>query len=191
VRSLARIGLLFAFVGAIGCPALDPSHGLVTTPPDQLLDYNDFVCSVMPVLIKRCSYLACHGNEIHALRIYSPGKLRLGDPTTRLARDALLTADEVERNFESAAGFVLSATPAQRNPPDVQQVLLLGKPLKASAGGAEHHGVGIFPTYPNTDANADPEFQALLAWVAGAKLDANKLTDDCTRVLATLKLKPR
>jgi hypothetical protein len=188
----ARWLILIALVTvASGCPGLDPSHGLNTTPPDQFLDYNTYVCTVMPVLVKRCSYLGCHGNELHALRVYSPGKLRLGNPATRMARDALLTGDEVELNFESASGIVLSATAAERNPPDVQKVLLLGKPLKASAGGGEHHGVGIFPAYPNSDINKDPEFQALLAWVAGGKMPANQLTADCTSVFKTLKLNPR
>ena len=191
MRTRAFILVVLVAVGAAGCPGLDPTHGLNPTPPDQFLDYNTYVCTVMPVLVKRCSYLACHGNELHALRIYSPGKLRLGNPTTRMARDALLSADEVELNFESASGIVLSSTPADRNPPDVQKVLLLGKPLRASAGGAEHHGVGIFPTYPNTDANKDPEFQALLAWVAGAKTAANQLSPDCAKVFSTLKLTPR
>jgi hypothetical protein len=178
-------------VAVAGCPALDPTQGLNATPPDQFLDYNSYVCTVMPVLVKRCSYLACHGNENHALRVYSPGKLRLGNPTTRMARDTLLTAQEVELNFESASGIVLAASAADRNPPNVQKVLLLGKPLRASAGGAEHHGVGIFPAYPNTDPNKDPEFQALLAWVAGAKTAANQLSPDCAKLFSTLKLTPR
>lgn len=188
-RSLGLV--LLVAVGAAGCPALDPTHGINPTPPDQFLDYNAYVCTVMPVLIKRCSYIACHGNADHALRIYSPGKLRLTMPTTRLARDAALSSDEVERNFESASGIVLAASAAERNPPDVQKVLLLGKPLKASAGGAEHHGVGIFPAYPNTDPNKDPEFQALVAWVAGGKMAANQLAPDCAKVLSILKLTPR
>jgi hypothetical protein len=191
VTALRSFFVVLVVVAAAGCPGLDPSHGLNATPPDQFLDYNTYVCTVMPVLIRRCSYTACHGNELHALRVYSPGKLRLGNPTTRMARDALLTGDEVELNFESASGIVLSATAAERNPPDVQKVLLLGKPLKAGAGGAEHHGVGIFPAYPNTDPNKDPEFQALLAWVAGAKMPAGQLTSDCMGLFTKLKLPPR
>jgi hypothetical protein len=191
VRPLRHGVVVLVALGVAGCPALDPTHGLNATPPDKFLDYNAYVCTVMPVLIKRCSYVACHGNADHALRIYSPGKLRLAPPTTRQARDGLLTADEVELNFESASGIVLAASPAERNPPDVQKVLLLGKPLKASAGGAEHHGVGIFPAYPNVDINKDLEFQALLAWVAGGKMAANQLTPDCANLIAVLKLTPR
>src|ERR1700733_14991828 len=93
--------LLLTLVSGIGCPAPDPTTGLATKQlPDQVLDYNEFVCHVQPVLIKRCSYLACHGSASHALRIYSPGKLRIGDPQTRAARSGALTSDEVEANFE-------------------------------------------------------------------------------------------
>src|SRR5947207_3115571 len=97
------------------CPAKSSSSrpSRAPTSPDNFLDYNDYVCNVMPVLVKRCSYLACHGNGDHALRIYSPGKLRLVPAMTRMARDATLTADEVERNFESASGIVLATTPAE------------------------------------------------------------------------------
>jgi hypothetical protein len=186
-----RLAVVLILVAGAGCPSPDPSQGLNATSPDMFLDYNDYVCNVMPVLVKRCSYLACHGNIDHALRVYSPGKLRLVPATTRMGRDALITGDEVERNFESAAGIVLATTAADRNPPDVQKVLLLGKPLKASAGGAEHHGVGIFPAYPNTDPNKDPEFTALVAWVAGAKLAATQLPADCASLFGALKLTPR
>lgn len=187
----ARSFAVAVMVAAAGCPSPDPSQGLTQTTPEALLDYNDYVCNVMPVLVKRCSYVACHGNELHALRVYSPGKLRLAPPTTRMARDAKLTADEVSRNFESAVGILLGTTAADRNPPDVQRVLLLGKPLKASAGGAEHHGVGIFPAYPYTDPNKDPEFTALVAWVAGNKLAASSLPPDCASFFAALQLTPR
>lgn len=174
-----------------GCPSPDPTQGLVTVPPDQLLDYNTFVCTVMPVLVRRCSYLGCHGDPNHALRVYSPGKLRQLPTTTRRDRDAALTPDEVELNFESASGVVYLSSPADRNPPNWQKVLLLGKPLKASNGGAEHHGVGIFPTYPLTDQTQDPEFTALAQWVAGAKMPANSLTSDCAQLMSLLKLTPR
>jgi hypothetical protein len=189
--ALIVVAAVLVAVGATGCPAPDLSQGLNTTPPDNFLDYNDYVCNVMPVLAKRCSYVACHGNADHALRVYSPGKLRLAPPTTRAARDSVMTADEVERNFESASGILLGTTAADRNPPDVQRVLFLGKPLKASAGGAEHHGVGIFPAFPYTDPNKDPEFTALVAWVAGTKLPASQLPPDCATFFAALKLTPR
>lgn len=177
-------------VGLAGCPSPNPSQGLATTvPPDQLLDYNEFVCHVEPVLVRRCSYLGCHGNADHALRVYSPGKLRLGDPTTRAARDAMLTADEVERNFESASGIVYTNTVEERQAPS-ERVLLLEKPLSARFGGAEHHGVGIFPAYPAQDLDHDAEWKALVAWVGGKK-QPSPVDADCAQTFMIMGLQPR
>jgi hypothetical protein len=186
---LRALVLVFT-VALCGCPSTNPSQGLATTvPPDQLLDYDQFVCTVEPVLIRRCSYLGCHGNADHALRIYSPGKLRLGDPTTRAARDAMLTAEEVERNFESASGVVYSNSAAERQQPS-ERVLLLEKPLSARAGGAEHHGVGIFPVYPAQDLDHDPEWKALVAWVGGGK-QPSPVDADCAQTFMIMGLEPR
>ncbi|MCU1281506.1 MAG: hypothetical protein JWM53_5052 [bacterium] len=183
----------FAFVLVIalgGCPAPDNSHGLVTTaPPAQLLDYNEFVCEVQPVLIRHCSFLGCHGNAEHALRVYSPGKLRLDDSgATRAGRDAKLSATEVMRNFESATGTVYFAQPADRLSPN-DKVPLLSKPARASVGGAEHHGVGIFPVYPAPDLEHDPEWAALSGWVGGKKATGSETA--CADMFMKLGLKPQ
>jgi hypothetical protein len=182
----------FAFVVLLaGCPATNPSQGIAPgNDPDTLLDYNYFVCNVQPVLIRRCSYLACHGNAHHALRLYSPGKLRLVDDGTLSGRDATLTANEVELNFQSAAGLVLTASASERMRPDFQKVLLLGKPLARRAGGAEHHGVGIFPVYPAQTIQEDPEFTALVQWVQGVK-QPTPLDQSCTDMFNNLNLTPR
>jgi hypothetical protein len=185
---------VFALVVAIalpGCPALDPKQGLGTTgSPDAFLDYNAFVCTVEPVLIRRCSYLACHGNADHALRLYSPGKLRQVDPGTRNGRDGVLSDSEVELNFQSVSGLLYGATAAQRAQPDLQHVPLLGKPLKASFGGAEHHGVGIFPAYPAQTLADDAEWQALVAWIGGAK-QPSPVDTACAQVFTLMGLQPR
>ena len=174
-----------------GCPAPDNAHGIVSTGlPSQVLDYNEYVCEVQPVLVRRCSFLACHGNADHALRVYSPGKLRLDDSaaTTRAARDAKLTADEVFRNFESATGTVYYAQPSDRMNPD-DRVPILVKPTRAAFGGAEHHGVGIFPVYGAADLSHDPEYQALAAWVGGKK--ATGAEPACADMFMKLGLKPQ
>jgi hypothetical protein len=154
-----------------------------------VLDYNEFVCRVEPVLIRHCSYLACHGNPDHALRIYSPGKLRLGSADTRLTRDALLSADEVERNFESATGTVYAASADDRRSVD-DHVPILAKPLRASFGGAEHHGVGIFPVWPATDLDHDLEWGALAAWVA-PKPQPFAVDAECTALFKKMGLTPK
>jgi hypothetical protein len=184
-RAFLALALLCA------CPSPDPKQGIdPANQPDALLDYNDFVCNVQPVLIRRCSYLGCHGNPQHAMRLYSPGKLRAADDGTRNGRDGMLSGIEVELNFQSASGLVLTATPAERAAPNLQKVLLLGKPLARRAGGAEHHGVGIFPVFPAKTIGEDLEFAALVAWVQGAKL-TQPLDSACQSVFQTMGLTPR
>ena len=54
-------------------PIPDPTTGL---------DETAFRAKVEPILVKQCSYNACHGNTGSALRIYAPGTLRqLAYPT--------------------------------------------------------------------------------------------------------------
>ncbi len=184
--------LPLAFVVAVaGCPAPDNTHGIVTTAlPAQLLDYNEYVCEVQPVLIKRCSYFGCHGNSQHALRVYSPGKLRLNDNpmASRATRDQMLSADEVFRNFESATGTVYAAQPSDRQSPD-DHVPILVKPVRAAFGGSEHHGVGIFPVAGAMDLEHDTEYQALAAWVGGKK--ATGTEPACADMFMKLGLKPQ
>jgi hypothetical protein len=183
--------LILAFtVALVGCPAPDNAHGLVTTaPPAQFLDYNEFVCEAQPVLIRRCSFLGCHGNADHALRVYSPGKLRLDSSmVTREARDAKLSQAEVTRNFESATGTVYAAQPSDRQNPD-DRVPILVKPTRASFGGSEHHGVGIFPAYPSQDLQHDAEYQALAAWVGGKTATGKEPA--CADMFTKLGLNPQ
>jgi hypothetical protein len=185
-----RLFLVATAVALAGCPAPDNSHGLVTTaPPAQLLDYNEFVCEVQPVLIRHCSFLGCHGNAEHALRVYSAGKLRLDEGAgTREIRDAKLSEVEVMRNFESATGTVYFAQPSDRQSPN-DKVPILSKPARASVGGAEHHGVGIFPVYPAQDLSHDPEWIALSSWVAGKKATGSEPA--CADMFMKLGLKPQ
>ena len=165
--------IFLIFVG--GCTRLDPAGGLAV----PALDYDEFVCAVQPVLVKRCSYIACHGHPDHALRLFSPGKLREGDTVTRAQRDAPLTAHEIELNFQSAVGLASQPT------------LLLQKPVKAVFGGGEHHGVGVFPSDPDAHALADdPEWHALADWVGG-KAQPRPVTADCQQTFDTLGLTPR
>jgi hypothetical protein len=176
-------------VALAGCPAPDPSRGLQTTAaPAQVLDYNQFVCAVEPVLIKRCSYLGCHGNADHALRIYSPGKLRQMDDGVRNDRDSKLTAAEVELNFESAVGTTYAASAADRQSPN-DRVPLLVKPARASVGGSEHHGVGIFPL-PGHTLDDDPEYGPLAAWVGGKK-QPSPVDADCATFFTKMGLQPK
>jgi len=178
--------LLLTLLLATGCPALKSSEGLQTTPAAQLFDHDTFVCDAMPTLIRHCSYLGCHGEENHAFRVYSVGKLRLGDVATRSDRDAPLTPDEIEANFASATGVLLSDHAVPGQSVNIQTASLLLKPLKAQFGGAEHHGIGVFPFPPATTLDGDPEWQALVKWVAGQNLESPR-SADCAALMSALQ----
>ncbi len=181
--------LCLGFLAA--CSSVDPNGGLGTTQlPDQFLDYNEYVCGVQPILIRRCSYLGCHGNPEHAFRLYSTGKLRLGDVANRNDLDAPLTSDEVEKNFESTSGLLYDATSADRALPNLDKLPLLSKPLAARFGGAEHHGIGVFPVYPNKTPTVDTEWGELVAWVGGAK-QSTPPSSDCINFFMSMGLTPR
>ncbi|HUJ59182.1 MAG TPA: hypothetical protein VLX92_11840 [Kofleriaceae bacterium] len=125
--------------------------------PAQALDESVFRCNVEPILVKQCSYNACHGiaGGETALRVYSPGKLRATQAMTIDDLIAPLTDAEQHANFESASGFNFGIT-------DVQDNWLLRKPLPSAEGGYEHHGGAIWMGGTN-----DPQYVAIRAWLTG------------------------
>jgi hypothetical protein len=127
-------------------PAADPSKTLNETA---------FRCGAEPVLITQCSYLACHGKDESALRVYSLGKLRNPPATDSLTASAPLTDGEEHANFLSAAAFATYGVAPADN-------WLLKKPLPAADGGFEHAGGAIFPS--TTDAG----YAAIYKWLNGA-----------------------
>lgn len=135
-----------------------PSCAAVDNPdvpsPDKAFNEAVFRCSVEPVLVRQCSFTACHGLAGSALRIYSPGKLRAAKPADIDTAIAPLTDAEHHANFLSASGFAFATS-------DVLDNLLLRKPLAQSAGGYAHEGGAIFPS------TADTEWIAVRNWLAG------------------------
>ena len=129
-RPSAPVGALAALASVVlacaGCA--DPGDGW--QPPEHA--FRDFQL-VVPVLLRDCGFHACHGSEDRFYRIYGPGRARL-DPATP-AYDAM-TGDEASASFT----FALSMIDTQQ----LEQSLLLRKPLAVEAGGAHHEGVDRF-----------------------------------------------
>ena len=125
-----------------------------TTAQLRTLDLDSFACDVQPVLVRRCSMLACHGQAGHALRLYSPGKLRLGAARTLVQRDAPLTDDELHANYCSARGLAPANDPTDAT-------VLLHKTLAPAVGGGEHKGGVIFRSLD------DPDYQKIRGWLDG------------------------
>jgi len=124
------------------------------TDPSTKLDENVFCGTVQPILLRQCSYAACHGQAGTALRVYAPGGLRAMPPATLDEQNNPLTAAEEHANFTSASGFAVTA-------PNVDDNFLLKKPLPSSAGGFEHSGGAIY------SGTSDPQYMAIRAWLSG------------------------
>ena len=146
-----RVAFAASCALAISCAAVDNPD---VPSPDKKLDEAVFKCSVEPVLVRQCSYTACHGLAGSALRVYSPGKLRAARPADIDTAIAPLTPEEHHANFLSAAGFSFGG-------PEVLDNLLVRKPLAPTAGGYAHEGGPIFTS------TADAEWIAIRNWLAG------------------------
>jgi hypothetical protein len=147
-----RLGSFLVILSLVACTNVEqaPTPMAVTQ-----LDRATFDRCVAPILIRNCSFNACHGNEGFALRVYSVGKLRFpGTANTQDARTQPLTQAENDANYQSAIAFTYGGPSAADN-------LLVRKPLPAAAGGFEHVGGAIFS---GTD---DPCAQQLRAWLSG------------------------
>ncbi len=142
--------LAFCAVGPAACAAIENAP---TAAPADGLDETVFRCSVEPVLVKQCSYTACHGLAHSPLRIYSPGKLRATTPGDIDAAIAPLTAGEHHANFLSASGFRFGTEDPLDN-------LLLRKTLPSTEGGYAHQGGAIFA------GTGDPQWMAIDAWLS-------------------------
>lgn len=133
----------------VGCTGI--SNGPAADPAASL-DEAVFRCNVEPILVRQCSYTACHGIAGAALRVYSPGKLRAVQPVDIDNAIAPLTDGEQHANFESAAGFSFMLSDPLDN-------FLLRKPLPPGDGGYEHLGGVIYKS------NTDPQYLAIKAWI--------------------------
>jgi hypothetical protein len=162
-----RIGVRVALTGTLalaGCTDL--------ARPIQLpeLDRNDFRCNVQPVLQARCGFIACHGDAGQPFRVYARNRLRLDlDLSRPELRNAPLSAEEEQRNFDVARGFARGGS---------AKALLLRKPLDESAGGFFHRARDLYGGTDVFATEADRGFVILKAWVDGAQHPP----DDCVPV---------
>ncbi len=115
----------------------------------QSLDYQTYKTTVEPIFLKkrpghaRC--VVCHVGANHAFRLE---RLNKGASTW--------TEAQSRKNFETVSHLVKPGEPLSS--------ILLIQPLAPSAGGAEFHSGGRQFASQN-----DPDWQAMAAWVKGAK----------------------
>jgi hypothetical protein len=115
-------------------------------PARAALDFETFRTTVQPIFLKkrdeRARCYVCHSQGTpFRLQELSPGAATWNEEQSR-------------KNFEAASKWVV--------PGDPDRSMLLTMPLAAEAGGRPFH-----PGGKHFMSKADPEYQALLAWIRG------------------------
>lgn len=133
-----------------------------TDPAFTKLDRDrvNFEANVLPVLIRDCSFPACHGSPVRFFQVYGLGHGRLL-PGAR-ALDPL-SPEELELAYQRSLSMIDPHAPASSP--------LLRKPLAPNAGGAGHKGVDRLGRDVYQSA-ADAGFKVLEQWVMQAPVTA-------------------
>lgn len=120
-------------------------------------DFRQFQREVYPVLLRDCSFPACHGAPARFMRVWGPGRTRLPneDGTIPEPFDTPTLAEQ-----QASFGLALSMIEER----DLVHSLLLRKPLSVEAGGAGHRGVDSYgrDVYRTTQ---DSGYVTLARWV--------------------------
>lgn len=119
------------------------------------LDVEYFSCAVHPVLVSRCAFPACHGNEDRPFKLYWGAGMRL-DPDLY---NQPTSDEERAANHEAALAFAGDS-------PDDSWLLL--KPLDWNQGGYYHRGAWMYGTWDVFSSTSDPGYQAIESWILGA-----------------------
>ncbi len=160
MKRASALALAYAVAGA-GCAVEEQGDAPVAVSGELA----DFAAYVQPVLRVGCASLDCHGNAGRPLRLYARNGLR--QVATSRGQDA--TDAEMTANMIAIAGLDPAAA-------DIEDHLLLRKPLAVEAGGLHHVGGDLW-----LDQN-DGVYRCLHAWLrAGAGDEAGQAI--CTTVL--------
>lgn len=145
--ALLALGLFCSWLSACGSGSAEYS-GVLPSP-----DGARFVTDVYPILLRDCAFMDCHGKPERFFRIVGPGRARLDES---MKQDDPATLAEVQLTYQRALSMLTSSE-------NVDDSLLLRKPLELGAGGQGHKGVddlgrNIFPTV------TDPSYVVLRTW---------------------------
>jgi hypothetical protein len=146
-RTLVAAGLAIALRTLAACGGDTPDLALAQP------DFPSFEATVYPVLMRDCSFVACHGSSERFFQVFGPGRARL-DPMMPLMEPA--TAAEVLHAYNRALSMIDAREPSRS--------LLLRKPLTLAAGGAGHEGVDAWMRAIYV-SRQDPSYVVLEAWV--------------------------
>jgi hypothetical protein len=117
---------LWFVVAAMGCGSGQEFSGPLPSPDGEL-----FVREVYPLLLRDCAFAGCHGVPERFFHLYGPGRRRM---PAELDYTDPATLDEVLHSYDRTVSMLVSAE-------DIEDSLLLQKPLEEQAGGQGHKGV--------------------------------------------------
>lgn len=148
--SLIALGLCFA---AVGCQEEQPRWQLSEATTSSPLWRE----GAYPVLMRDCSFFACHGSTDRLFQIWGPKRARLSD-ASMLDKEAerVLINDEIQATFDMALGFIDINDPGNS--------LLLRKGLDPQAGGTGHLALDKYGRNVYRSA-ASPGYVDLAKWV--------------------------
>ena len=139
-------------LAAVSCEMPPPD----AQPPRR--DFSEFHNTIYPVLLRDCSFAACHGDAGRFFRVWGPGRTRLPGKTSTPEAFDLPTGDELSATYSLSLAFIDANDAAQSD--------LLRKPLAIEAGGAAHGGIDAYGRNVYRTVQ-DSGFAALAAWVYG------------------------
>jgi hypothetical protein len=144
-----------ACLAAAGCAADEPWAMTEAAPAPAFA--NDLT-GAYPVLLRDCSFFACHGSNDRLFRVWGPSRRRLYELQAGATTDEedRLQYAEMKKTYESAISFV--------DINDPKRSLILRKGLDEQAGGSGHLGLDNFGR--NVYRSADsPGYLTLSRWV--------------------------
>lgn len=139
-------------LAACASACASPTPELQIASPDRA----SFELEVYPVLLRDCSFHACHGSSDRFFQVFGPGRERVLPGA--LALDPV-DPQEVELSYQRARSMLDLERP--------EASLLLRKPLAVGAGGSGHQGTDAFgrDVY---ESEADSGYVVLRAWASSA-----------------------
>jgi hypothetical protein len=151
-----------AAVLLLALSALCCASGKEFSGPSPSPDGEQFVKDVYPMLLRDCAHASCHGMPERFFQLYGPGRIRMPvaqlSAATRVELDSGDPAniDELRHSYERALSMLATSE-------NIEDTLLLRKPLETQAGGQGHKGVDDLGR--NVFASKrDPGWLLLRAW---------------------------
>jgi len=145
---------------ALGCAEEEPWELTDSTTTSKLWSTEAY-----PVLMRDCSFFACHGSPDRLFQVWGPKRRRAFEATNLDAdQERMRLGKESNDTFSMAIGFVDINDPGNS--------LLLRKALDAQAGGTGHLGLDKFGRNVYRSGES-PGYVALAKWVYSLRATAD------------------